>query len=409
MIIFLPAAMAATFNGINFAVKNGMYTSDSCAISDTEFQTVNATSASECATKCTNATQVLPGGGFNCTSFTYNTDSCQLYDRSINLLSLFSSGGNSCGFILNNNPYCKDNQESVFCDIPNNTGKTIVGAKEGIYLGTKFNTSGDVYTRTSCRTNQLFIAGPQVKSFEECVSKCQSTHACTAFTAGNISSSYIGCYMYDKPLNQLSFNTERDVSGYNCGFLLSRTIQCYNDGTNIICQDAFEGPTTTTASSPSATSSISEGTNPPASKSTMILFMVPGIIIILAMIVFGVYFYRKRKPRAASMLTFKSTPIASNTCTYIETNRFSSQEFKLMSTDKRVSKELGELPIIPKPYIPEINTLQPPILQAMYTQPLHVGLEQQPRTVEIQIEEQQPRTVEIQIEEQPPILMNKGF
>ncbi|KAJ3268925.1 hypothetical protein HDV01_002093 [Terramyces sp. JEL0728] len=358
--LFFRAVAASTFNGISFSTKNGIYTSDVCTISDTEFQKVNATSAVDCSLKCANATQTLPGGGFNCTSYAYSANNCRLYDRSINLLSVFSSTGNSCG------------------------GQSLVGATSGVYQGTRFTATGDLYSLTSCRTNQLYIAGPQVQSFDE---------SCTAFSVGNLSTLFIGCFMYDKPLNQLSFNTASDVKGWNCGFLLSRTTQCSNSGNNITCEDALDPPAGTTTS----TSAVSTSDAKPIA-----VYLVPAAAVVFLVVV--VVFAFKRKRNSTLIISSKSTPIASYASTIIAETPITKPQstpmpvYTSMSLErKRVSQDIGELPINPRPYIPEDTFSQPPLLDGINgyrNVPLHVCLQQQPRT-------------ELETDVQPPLLVNK--
>ncbi|KAJ3318742.1 hypothetical protein HDV06_007067 [Boothiomyces sp. JEL0866] len=416
MLLLVAGIYAASFNNINFAVSNGVYTSDSCTISDSENQRLNATSATDCQTKCSTASQLLPGS-FNCTSYAYSSNNCLLFDRSINLLSLFSSTGKSCGFLLGNNPYCADNQGTVTCNIPNNSGKTDSGLKSGEYSGSTFNANGDVYTLTSCRVNELFVSSTSAESWDDCISKCQSSH-------GNFTSFPTGCYMYDKPLNQMSFNTQSNVNGWNCGFLLSRSTQCYNSGGKIACSINSDGPQpSTTASSPSSSATDASSSSTSSSGPNLVVIIVPVVLVVLVLIGLGVYFGRSRKDHSS---TFASTPITtisnsppaatplnqinpSPAIAYPVNPSYHPVGYQESSTqptsntlyaashttDEKSATltEVGELPINPRNFetMRSITSAQPPLLQELQFEnsAMPLFLNQQPR---------------VDCEEQPPLL-----
>ncbi|KAJ3256727.1 hypothetical protein HK103_005222 [Boothiomyces macroporosus] len=214
--------------------------------------------------------------------------------------------------------------------------------------------------------------------------------ACTAYAYSDTDST---CSLYDLNLNTIRFTKDAD----SCGFKISRSQNCFDDGKSVTCQ-GYQNSPGSSASGPNSSNQPSNGSN-----TGMIIGIVVAVAVIAACVV-AVLFYRRKKhspilvekqvehiPPPTDAIPVEQVPQnqyfqatlapASRTdskSTAVASNATSSPQQSLQNTLPPVMKPNveSELPILqPGTSFSQANVMQPPVIQGSIQPPVMSSFE----------------------------------
>ncbi|KAJ3271469.1 hypothetical protein HDV01_006599 [Terramyces sp. JEL0728] len=396
----------SSYNGIPLTAQSiqslSLYVATDYHIDDTDaaYMQQNAT-VNDCMTMCAQNDGVY----FLCTAFSFHSSTCYFLDRPINTYTTAKNVSNSFGFVLDRNKNCKDSGGVTCQSLPNVSSQSKPSSTSN-YQGISWGVSNGWYNAASCKgsTNPIQVYTGTI-SDSECKDDC-----CTSYAYSNPDST---CVLYDLNLDTIRFAKDTTT----CGFKLSKSQNCYDDGKSVTCQGY------------SSSSSVS---NNPGSNSTggSNTGMIAGIAVAAVVVVLfaGFFIYRRRKSlniekasedqkAAESLPPQDRLPVEQEpknqyfNVTLPPASRTDSKSTAVASTVVSVSPKpelqyslppaiaphvQSELPIL-QPAMAVPTEVQPPIMSNVYAQG-------QPAIVSISQEQIQPPILSISQQVQPPVI-----
>ncbi|KAJ3320006.1 hypothetical protein HDV06_005740 [Boothiomyces sp. JEL0866] len=353
--IFSIISATSNYNGTSFSTlsvgKYSVYSAKGFYFAD-NFLThdVNAT-YDQCVSSCTSNAE--------CTFFSWTSvqpyGGCYTSDRPLNTIEILPNALVTVGFILSRSPSCIDNAGIITCKVvPDVSSKSVKNNTVSILNNVKLNNTNGWYT-SNCVfgllpiTNNYILGVPNgnaALNVTGCQKLCFNNHfQCTAYI---YHPSDFSCLIYDNTVDALGIETS---SMWECGFLLNRSTNCFDDGSLINCDSSARNLDPT---NPNFNGTVIEPPSSGPNVTPIVVGVLVGVLVIL-FVVIGVLFYRHhrkqfvQRPKDAasnSNLSGLSTPVNEppESPLYNDSNRYS-----YLSQDTQVQR-YSQVPSDPSDY-----------------------------------------------------------
>ncbi|KAJ3320005.1 hypothetical protein HDV06_005739 [Boothiomyces sp. JEL0866] len=264
----------------------------------------------QCLSKCVSTAE--------CTVFTWTYGGCYLLDRPLNNYTILPNTLATTAFILSRSPSCADNAGIVTCkSTPNLSSKSVKNSNLTDFNSVKMNNTGGWYT-SNCAFSLLKVSNGNIDSVQngnaamntsDCQRMCMyNQFQCTGYIY--YPTDYT-CFIYDNTVDALGIGKS---SMWQCGFLLNRSTNCFDDGSLINCDSSARN---LDPLDPNFNSTVSISTSSGSNNTWIIVGVVIGLLVLLlASAVFAYFWYRKKQSQKSSYyigstsnLSSTSTPV----------------------------------------------------------------------------------------------------
>ncbi|KAJ3315795.1 hypothetical protein HDV04_000002 [Boothiomyces sp. JEL0838] len=284
-LFFTLALATSNYNGTAYTVtavgSHSVYTAKGYYFADNFLKhDLNAT-FDECISNCLQ-NPVQPYGG------------CYTLDRPLNTVAIVENALVTVGFVLSRSPNCVDSSGSITCKtIPDSSGKSVKGNNETAIAGVAL-TNKDGWFAADCEYSLLPITNNYILSVSNgnaasnetvCQSLCLNNHfQCTAYI---YHPPEFSCLIFDKTIDSLEI---RPSSMWKCGFLLSRSTNCFDDGTKINCDSSARNLEPDNPNLNQTTNSSGGGIN-----ATWLIGGIVIAVLVVLLLTVGYLFYKYHK------------------------------------------------------------------------------------------------------------------